>query len=134
MDIPLGVLANDKTRILLVEDEPGVRRSLQLLLQANGFDVRAYATGKTLLADQNALDATCLVADYRMSDCDGIETLRQLRKKGWSGHALLITAFPSADLTARARQAGFDAVFEKPLRQHILVRAVERLARPAAEG
>ena len=134
MDAPHGMLPTEKTRILLVEDEPGVRRSLQLLLQANGFDVRAYATGTTLLADRNALDATCLVADYRMGDCDGIETLHRLREKGWSSPALLITAFPSADLATRADEAGFDAVLEKPLRQHVLVRTVERLVRPTTGG
>ncbi|ARR53410.1 response regulator [Rhizorhabdus wittichii DC-6] len=133
MDFPRGVLANDKTRILLVEDDPGVRRSLQLLLQANGFDVRAYASGTTLLADPAALEATCLVADYRMGDCDGVETLQQLRAKGWAGPALLITAFPSGDLTSRAREAGFGAILEKPLRRHVLVRAVEQLSRPARE-
>jgi len=134
MDTPREVPANHKTRILLVEDEPAVRRSLQLLLQADGFDVRAYATGKTLLADPTAQDAACLVADYRMEECDGLDTLRRLRETGWTGPAVLITAFPSADLTAKAVQAGFDAVLEKPLRQHVLVRAVERLVRPKVGG
>ncbi|WP_321163640.1 MULTISPECIES: response regulator transcription factor [unclassified Sphingomonas] len=121
-------------RLLLVEDDPGVRRSLQLLLQANGFDVRAYASGAALLADQTALDASCLIADYRMSDFDGVDTLTALRAKGWAGPAILITAFPSSDLCASAKDAGFEEIFEKPLRRHVLVKAVERLVRPAARG
>jgi len=134
MDVAHGTLPHEKTRILLVEDDPGVRRSLQLLLQANGFDVRAYASGSTLLADDTTLDATCLVADYRMSDCDGVDTLVKLRAKGWAGPAILITGFPSADLTDRAKQAGFAAIFEKPLRHRGVVQAVERLVRPVGEA
>ncbi len=134
MDVHRGVLTNDKARILLVEDDPGVRRSLQLLLQANGFDVRAYADGRTLLADQSALDASCLVADYRMADCDGVATLMQLRTQGWAGPAILITAFPSHDLRASAEAAGFATVFEKPLRRHILLKTIEQLLRSDPAG
>lgn len=134
MDVPRGVMANKKARLLLVEDDPGVRRSLQLLLQASGFDVRAYASGTALLADQTALDASCLIADYRMADSDGVDTLTELRAKGWGGPAILITAFPSSDLTDSATNAGFDEVFEKPLRKHVLVKTVERLVRQNARG
>jgi len=134
MDVPRGVLAKNKARILLVEDDPAVRRSLQLLLQANGFDVRAYANGRTLLADKTALDATCLVADYRMSDCDGVATLTQLRDYGWARPAILITAFPSNDLRASAQAAGFATVFEKPLRPHVLLKTIEQLLRSDPAG
>jgi FixJ family two-component response regulator len=134
MDIPRGIIAHEKSRILLVEDDPGVRRSLQLLLQANGFDVRAYASGAILLADETSLDAACLVADYRMSDCDGVETLQRLRARGWAGPAILITAFSSADLTVSAKQAGFYTVLEKPLRKHRLLAVVEQLVRQGSGG
>jgi FixJ family two-component response regulator len=121
------VLPKQKPRVLLVEDDPAVRRSLQLLVQANGYDVRAYARGATLLADVTALDAACLVADYRMTEYDGIQTLVQLRAKGWDGPAILITGFPSPGVTNCAKSAGFDAILEKPLRQHLLVRTIEHL-------
>lgn len=111
----------------MVEDDPGVRRSLQLLLQANGYDVRAYASGATLLADETSLTAACLVADYRMPEGDGIDTLVQLRTKSWRGPAILITGFPTPDLTKSARNAGFDAILDKPLREHLLVRTIGQL-------
>jgi len=134
MDIARGLLDNKKTRILLVEDDAAVRRSLQLLLQANGFDVRAYANGATLLAEATAIEAACLVADYRISDCDGFDILVRLRELGWHGPAVLITGFPSAGVTSAARGAGFDAVFEKPLRQHALVKTVQSLVQASGGG
>lgn len=100
---------------------------MQLLFRARGFDVRAYATGAALLADPLTRDACCFVADFRLEEIDGIEVLARLRKTGWSGPAVLITAFPSADLSARALAQGFGQVLEKPFREHALGDAVARL-------
>lgn len=119
--------ARERPRLLLVEDDAGVRRSLQLLFRARGFDVRAYATGDSLLADTLSHDACCFVADYRLEQIDGIEVLSRLRASGWSGPAVLITAFPSAELSERALAHGFDQILEKPFREHALGDAVVRL-------
>ncbi len=116
----------DRARLLLVEDDPGVRRSLQLLLRGRGFEVRAYASGLALLADPTALDAACLVADFRMPEIDGLSILGRLRERGWQGRALLITAFPSEHLVEQALAAGYSQVIEKPLVEAGLVEAVER--------
>lgn len=103
-----------------------MRRSLQLLLRGRGFEVRAYASGLALLADPTALGAACLVADYRMSEIDGLSILKRLRDLGWRRQALLITAFPSARLIDQALAAGYCRVIEKPLVESALVDAVER--------
>ena len=117
----------ERPRLLLVEDDAGVRRSLQLLFRARGFDVRAYAAGAALLADPTVCNACCFIADYRLDETDGIDVLCRLRESGWSGPAVLITAFPSADLTERALAHGFSQVLEKPFREHVLGEAVARL-------
>ena len=113
--------------MLLVEDEPAVRRSLQLVLQGSGFTVRSYGSGATLLADPDAGGADGLVADYRLPDGDGLSVLRGLRAVGFRGQAILITAFGSSDLVVRAREAGFDRVLEKPLGDRVLRDAISGL-------
>jgi len=123
----LPIKLEGRARILLVEDDPGVRRSLQLLLHGRGFEVRAYASGLALLADPTALEAVCLVADYRMPEIDGLLILRRLRDLGWRGQALLITAFPSDGLIDQALAAGYSRVIEKPLVEAALVEAVGRV-------
>ena len=123
----LPIKHEDRARLLLVEDDSGVRRSLQLLLHGRGFEVRAYASGLALLADPTALGAVCLVADYRMPEIDGLLILKRLRDLGWRGQALLITAFPSARLIDQALAAGYVRVIEKPLVEAALVEAVERV-------
>lgn len=113
--------------MLLVEDEPAVRRSLQLILQGNGFDVHSYGSGAALLADPSARYARGIVADYRLPDSDGLTILRGLKAAGFDGHAILITAFGSAQLSAQAEAAGFDRVLEKPLADRLLSEAVAGL-------
>jgi FixJ family two-component response regulator len=116
-----------RPQVLLAEDDPAVRRSLQLLLHGQGYDVRSYASGSALLADPKARNAVCFVADYRMPGMDGVETFVALRGDGWMGPAVLLTAFPSAELKERAHLAGFSAILEKPLHERSLADALTRL-------
>ncbi|MBX9797502.1 response regulator [Sphingomonas sp.] len=113
-----------RPHLLLIEDDEGVRRSLQLLLHARGFDVRAYAAATPAVNAADQVDYAALVSDYRLPDGDGIGVLRAMKRNGWSGKAVLITGFPSPHLFDSARACGFDAVLEKPLRTHDLVDAL----------
>lgn len=117
----------ERPRLLLATDDADLRRSLQLLFRARGFDVRAYATSTALLADPLACDACCVVADYQLDEIDGIEVLVRLRESGWSGPAVLITSFANSDLAERARAGGFSQVLEKPFRKPALGNAIARL-------
>lgn len=128
MQQPL-VLPPRKPRLLLVDDDPGARRALQLLLSGRGLEVRSYGSGRDLLADPLAADAEILVADYMMPDADGLELIRSLRTRGWSGRAVMITGFPEQGLERRAQLAGFDQVLDKPLVDAVLVKAVDGLLR-----
>lgn len=115
--------------LFLLEDDPAVRRSLQLVLQGRGFDVRAHESPVTLLADEGICAAACLIADYRLAHMTGIDVLLALRGLGWLGPAILITGHGSKDLSKRAAEAGFAAIFEKPLRKFSLVKALHKLTR-----
>ena len=113
-------------RILLLEDDDGVRRSLQLLLQGHGFEVRSFAAATPALADPLSANVDFLVTDNRLPDGDGVSALRTLRARGWRGRAVLITAFPSETVSEAAQAAGFSAILEKPLRQQLLLAALSR--------
>lgn len=113
-----------RERVLLLEDDAGVRRSMHLMLHGAGFDVRSYSAAAALLADPGIDDAGVLIADYRLSDGDGVDVLRALRDQSWNGRAVLITAFPSPALRAAAKEAGYDLVLDKPVLQHNLLGAL----------
>ncbi|MFA6117943.1 MAG: response regulator [Sphingomonas sp.] len=109
---------------MLIEDDEGVRRSLQLVLHARGYDVRAYASALPFLENLRQDEIDLLVTDYRLPDGDGLGVLRALLRDGWHGRSILVTAFPSSMLTDSAKACGFDVVLEKPLRPNELAGAI----------
>jgi two-component system response regulator FixJ len=114
-------------RIVIVEDDAGVRRSLQLLLTGQGHEVRAYSSARGLASDPEALKSDCLVADLVMPDSDGLALLRQLRHAGWEGRAVLISGHLDESWKRRAQGEGFDAIFEKPLAESTLTDCIGKL-------
>jgi DNA-binding NtrC family response regulator len=114
-------------RILLVEDDPAVRRSLQLLFAAAGYDVRAYPSGAGLAAHPEALRADCLICDLLIPETDALALLHELRGAGWTGPAILISGHLTDEWAARALEQGFVAVFPKPLTGAALTSFVDRL-------
>ena len=117
-----------------MEDDAGVRRSLQLLLAGQGYDVRAYPSARGLGSDPEALKADCLVADLVMPDSDGLALLRQLRHAGWTGRAVLISGHLDESWEACARGEGFDAIFTKPLPESALTACLGKLIRSRSES
>lgn len=120
-------------RILIVEDDPGARRSLLLLLTGRGFNALAFPNKAQALASAAAHPPACLVADYRLEDGDGIALLYAMRNNGWTGPAILVSAYHSDELSNRAMAAGFSVIFDKPFREHALVDAIGRLTRSAGQ-
>lgn len=114
------------TQLVLIEDEAGIRRSLQLLLHGRHFDVHAFPMAELALADPASMTATHLVIDYALPDGDGIHVLQAFRARGWAGVAVMITAFYTEELASRAREAGFAAVLPKPFRDNLLLDALLR--------
>jgi FixJ family two-component response regulator len=125
--VSLPACAAARPRLLLVEDDAPVRRSLQLLLESHGYDVRAYRSGGGLDRDSEALRADCLVADMMLGDGDGLGLLDSLKAAGWLGRSVLISGHHSAQLEADARGRGYDLVLAKPLSDAALTGGIARL-------
>jgi FixJ family two-component response regulator len=117
-------LISPRAQAVLIEDDEGVRRSLQLVLHARGYDVRAYASAMPFLENLRSEEVDLLVTDYRLPDGDGLGVLRALHRHGWHGRSILVTAFSSTMLTESAKACGFDAILEKPLRPNELAGAI----------
>ncbi|HEU4652204.1 MAG TPA: response regulator [Croceibacterium sp.] len=113
--------------ILLVEDDDAVRRSLQLLLSAHGYQVRSYPSAVGLAGDSAALGCACVIADLMIPQTDALQLLAELRGKGWAGKAVLISGFLDPRWERKARAAGYDAVLPKPISDSVLVRTVAAL-------
>jgi len=100
--------------MLVVDDDAAVRNSLKFILEVEGFQVRAFASGEDLLNEESLPDPGCLVVDYHMPGMNGLELVAQLRERRVLVPAILITPAPSENLRNRAAAAGVSIV-EKPL-------------------
>jgi FixJ family two-component response regulator len=120
-----------RPRVLLVEDDSAVRRSLQLLLSGHGYDVRAYAKAAGLAREPEALRADCLIADLIIPDGNAVSLITDLREAGWKGPAILISGHLTNEWTERALARGYAAAFAKPIGDSVLIKCLERLL-PAA--
>jgi len=93
-------------RILVVDDEPGIRKVLSMMLLKEKCTV-SVAAGRAdlerLLADE---PYDLVVTDMRMPDISGLEVLELVRERAPSARMLVMTAFPSADATIEAIQKG----------------------------
>lgn len=121
-----------RTPVLLVEDDPAVRRSLQLHLRARRFEVRAFGACRSALGDGAAGQAAVLVSEFKLPDGDGLGLLTALRARAWRGPAILLTSEPGLEVAAR--KAGYAQVLRKPIVESALADVIERLLREDARA
>lgn len=112
---------SDRPEIIVVDDDPAARRSLQLLLRGHGYRVRAYPDSVSVGRDPAAPGAALLLSDFRLPVGNGFDVLRHLRSAGFVGSAILMTGYGSVDLTRQAEASGYDAVLDKPVRPNRLL-------------
>ena len=101
--------------MLLVEDADDIRELLTFLVQLEGAEVRAAATAGAALETAASWDFDVLVTDLGLPDMMGDLLIKQVRSmKSRRPRVIVVTGFGEPYLS-RARQAGADAVFVKPL-------------------
>jgi len=103
-------------RVLVVDDEPGLRQSLGLLLADAGYDVVAEASAARALQRARAEPFDLILCDVRMADMDGIAFLRAYKSGG--GHALVImmSAYGGEEAALAAMKEGAYDYVAKPFR------------------
>jgi DNA-binding NtrC family response regulator len=106
-----------KARILIVDDEPNLRKVLGALLAQDGYEVHAEQDGEAALARVKALPSDsfdAVITDLRMPRLDGMGLLRALIREQPSLPVVLLTAHGSVDTAVEAVKAGAFDFLEKP--------------------
>lgn len=120
------------SRILIIDDEPHVRETMQLALQTAGHEVATAADGPSGLDAFGQGDAWDLVLlDQRMPGMEGLEVLRRLRERDPAARIIMVTAFATLELAVDAMKAGAKDFLRKPFTPNVLRDTVAAaLARP----
>src|SRR5918996_5384004 len=71
----------EKKRVLVIDDNPDMRRTMQALLESEGFAVSVAADGEEALRLQRERPAAVVITDIFMPGKEGIETIFELRKQ-----------------------------------------------------
>ncbi|MEX2610331.1 MAG: sigma-54 dependent transcriptional regulator [Gemmatimonadota bacterium] len=115
-------------RILLVEDDEAVRRSLADALTDEGAEVHAVASAEEALGRVAELAPDVVVSDIRMPGMDGLELLRTLRERCPAVDVVLVTAYDDMGTVVSAMREGAFEFLVKPLRAAELRAVLARLA------
>lgn len=116
--------------IAVIDDDALVRGAMGALLRALGHQVRLHrGVGDFLTAGAGGVD--CVICDDRMPGRSGLDLLEILRAEGLATPFILMTAFLSPMVEARARRLAATAVLDKPFDDDTLIAA---LAAAAPQG
>jgi len=120
--------------ILIVDDEPGARDTLEALLHPEGYNLNFACNGREALKQAEALTPSLILLDVMMPEMDGFEVCRQLRSRPLIAEVpiILITALDDRDSRLQGIEAGADDFLSKSFDFNELrarVRSIVRLDR-----
>ncbi len=101
-------------KILIVDDQPGVRRLLQEVLRAAGYAVDTASSGIEALGMLPEATPDLILLDMKMPGMDGLETLRNIRQRDKVVRVIIMTAYGELEILNQAHQLGIIGNFIKP--------------------
>ena len=125
-------------KVLVVDDEPGLRQSLGLLLSDAGYSVTAESDGRKALERALAEPFDMVLCDVRMPEMDGLTFLRSYRSRGGVALVIMMSAYGGEDAALAAMKEGAYDYLPKPFRPDEVVLTLrkaeerERLGRDVA--
>jgi two-component system response regulator HydG len=121
-----GRASAHRARVLVVDDDPGLRYTLREILGSEGLEVDEAADGEEALRRFDAAPAPLVVTDLRMPRLDGMALLAALRARTPAPRVIVITAHGSERQAVEAIQAGAFDYFKKPFETEELLAVVRR--------
>ncbi len=113
-------------RILLVDDEPGIRRVLSLTLADAGWEVLCAENGEEALALFREKNPPIVLTDIKMPDMDGIELLRQIKAESSETEVIMFTGHGDMELAIQSLKHEATDFVTKPIHDEVLEIALKR--------
>ena len=124
-------------KVLVIDDEQGIRALLDTLLRRKGYDVIVAESGLKGLELFRRTRPDVLVLDLKMPGMDGLTVLRQVRSLDPIMPVIILTGAGTAETEQRVRALGVTEYVEKEFSLHLLGDALKRLLKtphPTAQG
>lgn len=121
-----------KSKVLIVDDEPSISRSLTRVLEDRGYEVRSCPTGREGLETAEAWRPHVILLDLKLPDGDGLELLPKLRRIESAFQVIVLTAYADTKAAVLAIKRGAADFLRKPYDMDELVLAVATARKAAA--
>ncbi|TLU82942.1 MAG: sigma-54-dependent Fis family transcriptional regulator [Chlorobium sp.] len=115
-----------KQRILVIDDDPSLRRVMEYNLQQEGYEVSVAASGEKGLGMFDQLMPALVITDMKMPGIDGLDVLRHIRQRSPETLVIIITAFGEVDRAVEAMKAGAYDYIQKPFSRDSLKLTVSK--------
>jgi len=114
------------SKILIVDDDQGVRTVLKTILRHNGYEVEEVASGDEAIARMKGTNYDLVITDLRLGrGGSGYEVLREARRRPFPPEVIVISAYGTVDDSVRAIKAGAFDFISKPFQGDDILRKVE---------
>ena len=118
-------MPNSRPIVAIVDDDKAVGSAIELFLRSTGLVAQAFSSAEAFLLSPELNSTGCLVVDFDMPRMNGLDLHDNLSRSGKEIPTVLITAYPSDDIRARALQAGVICYLAKPFDESELLRCIE---------
>lgn len=116
---------DEKLRILIVDDDPGMTRTTALILEHKGYRVDTAEDGLAAIDRVRTTPFDVILMNIKMPVMDGVETYKRIKAIQPGTAVIMMTAYAVKDLIAEALQEGAYGVLHKPLDIARLVKLIE---------
>ena len=120
-------------RVLLVDDDRGSLETNGLCLRLEGIEVVTATTARDGVRAAFEASVDVALIDVHLPDASGFDVLRELRRHGYPGKVVLLTAFGTTDLAFEAGRERADEYLEGPMFAEELISCVRRCMSPSEE-
>ena len=117
---------DDQPVVYIVDDDSGVRESLEALARSVGYRVEKFATAKEFLLGKRQDAPSCLVLDVRLPGLSGLDLQHELKQADVDIPIVFITGHGDIPMTVRAMKAGAVEFLTKPFREQDLLDALQQ--------
>jgi FixJ family two-component response regulator len=111
--------------VAIVDDDKAVGNAIEVLMRSIGVLAQAFSSGEEFLRSSEVSRTGCLVVDFDMPNMNGLDLYSNLCRSGKKIPTVLITAYPSDDIRARALEAGIISYLPKPFDESELLNCIQ---------
>lgn len=122
-------MAGKNQKILICDDEEGIRESLKLILEDHYDLILTEDSDQCLDCLKHAKDVGLILLDIKMPNKNGLDTLKEIKEKHPDQKVIIVTGYQSVELIGEISKLGANGYITKPFDSKNILETIRRLAK-----